>query len=149
MKAHTVRWLSRRAVTFHVLLAIIVPFCLFAGWWQVNRALSGNLLSYAYSVEWPAFAVIAVIGWWQLVHEDPSEVMARREERARRRAAQTVPFGAASIPEGGVAKVDVPVEPVADGAEPVDSAAAYNAYLRSLASGGQRKTWRNPRGLPS
>jgi hypothetical protein len=69
---------------FHLLLVIIVPGCLFAGWWQVRRAMSGNLLSYAYSVEWPIFAVIAVIGWWQLIHEDPVEVVARKVERARR-----------------------------------------------------------------
>ena len=42
--------------------------------------MSGNTLSYAYSVEWPIFAVIAVIGWWQLIHEDPAEVVARKVE---------------------------------------------------------------------
>ncbi len=175
-------------MTFHVLVATIVPFCLFAGWWQVNRALSGNLLSYAYSVEWPAFAVIAIIGWWQLIHEDPAEVVARKEERARR-AGRLRPapvaaggdglageaagnalageaggdgpggngLGAAaggnqSVPGPGASvsgSEEVASEaPVTDDA-PVDALTAYNAYLRRLAEGGQRKTWRNPRGLPS
>jgi hypothetical protein len=78
------RWLSLRAITFHLLLLVIVPGCLLAGWWQVHRAMDGNVLSYAYSIEWPIFAVIAVIGWWQLIQEDPADVRARHAERIRR-----------------------------------------------------------------
>jgi hypothetical protein len=52
------RWLSGRAFVLHLLLITVVPACLLAGWWQVHRALSGNLLSYFYSVEWPIFAIL-------------------------------------------------------------------------------------------
>ena len=78
------KWLGARALLWHLLVVVIVTGCLVAGWWQVHRAMAGNALSYAYSVEWPVFAVVAVIGWWQLIHEDPSEVVARKEERRRR-----------------------------------------------------------------
>ena len=55
------RWLSRRALLLHVEVALIAPGCLAAGWWQATRALGGNDLSWVYSVEWPAFAIFAVV----------------------------------------------------------------------------------------
>jgi len=75
--------MSRRAFVLHFLLVTVVPGCLVAGWWQVNRALSGNLLSYFYSIEWPIFAILGVIAWWQLVHDQPlaSDFEAPREVR--------------------------------------------------------------------
>lgn len=76
------RWISRRALVLHGLLIVVVPLCFVAGWWQLHQALSGNSLSWAYTVEWPIFAVIAVVAWWQLLHEDASERVARAE-RAR------------------------------------------------------------------
>jgi DNA-binding transcriptional regulator of glucitol operon len=32
-------------------------------WWQWNRAAHGNLLSYGYAVEWPAFAAFTIYVW--------------------------------------------------------------------------------------
>jgi len=72
------RWFSRRALLLHVEVALIAPACLAAGWWQATRALAGNGLSWFYSVEWPAFAVLAVAGWWHLIHEDPEAYRARK-----------------------------------------------------------------------
>ncbi len=66
---------------WHVLMIAIVTGCSYAAWWQWHRAAGGNTLSYLYSIEWPAFAVIAIIGWWQLVTEKPEEFEARREVR--------------------------------------------------------------------
>lgn len=72
------RWLSARAVLFHVELLVVAPGCLLLGWWQATRALAGNELSWVYSVEWPAFALLAIGGWWHLIHEDPAAYAARR-----------------------------------------------------------------------
>ena len=72
------RWLSRRALLLHLEVAIIAPGCAIAGWWQATRALAGNGLSWFYSVEWPVFAVLAIAGWWYLIHEDPETYKARR-----------------------------------------------------------------------
>jgi hypothetical protein len=72
------RWLSRRAMLLHLAVLVIAPGCATAGWWQATRALSGNSLSWIYSVEWPIFAVLAVAGWWHLIHEDPAAYEARR-----------------------------------------------------------------------
>jgi DNA-binding transcriptional regulator of glucitol operon len=169
------KWVSRRAILYHVLLIVIFPGCLIAGWWQVNRAEQGNTLSYAYSVEWPVFAIIAVIGWWQLIHEDDSEVEARKEERRKRaknkgiptipeftladlealsrpRTPELGPIGSTSLGEGDVG-VFVP-ESEADrlaaeaaAAEATSGLSAYNAYLATLKERGHAKTWRNPKGL--
>lgn len=80
------RWLSRRALLLHVEFAPVAAGCLAAGWWQATRALAGNDLSWLYSVEWPAFAVMAAIGWWRLIHEDPEEYKARKQAPPERRA---------------------------------------------------------------
>ncbi len=86
------KWFGPRALLWHLLVIVIVAGCLIAGWWQVHRAMAGNALSYAYSVEWPIFAIVAVVGWWQLIMEHPSEVEARKEERRRRGRANPVAF---------------------------------------------------------
>jgi integral membrane protein len=72
------RWFSRRALLLHLEVAIIAPGCAVAGWWQATRALAGNGLSWAYSVEWPVFALLAIAAWWHLIHEDPEAYRARR-----------------------------------------------------------------------
>lgn len=73
------RWLSRRAVLLHLTMLVVAAGCLGAGWWQATRALAGNGLSWFYSVEWPVFAIVAVVAWWHLVHEDPEQYRARRQ----------------------------------------------------------------------
>ena len=67
------RWFSGRAFGLHAALIVIVPGCLIAGWWQLHQALAGNSLSWAYTFEWPCFAVIASVAWWHLIHEDPAQ----------------------------------------------------------------------------
>ena len=46
----------------------------------MHQALHGNSLSWAYTVEWPGFAVVAVLAWWHLIHEDPASRSARLED---------------------------------------------------------------------
>ena len=73
------RWFSRRALLLHLGVVLVAPGCLIAAWWQATRALGGNGLSWVYSVEWPIFAILAVVGWWHLIHEDPEAYRARRQ----------------------------------------------------------------------
>ncbi len=72
------RWFSHRAFVLHLEVLIVAPGCAVAGWWQATRALAGNGLSWFYSVEWPVFALLAIWGWWYLIHEDPEVYAARR-----------------------------------------------------------------------
>lgn len=144
----------------HFLLVTVVPGCLLAGWWQVHRALSGNLLSYFYSVEWPVFAVLGVVAWWQLVHDRPAgeELSTPGDEdadsgaavpgaRAQGRPASTGPSRRRRswlYHQDDFEGPRVAWDPAQESAE----LAAYNRYLRALAAGKARKTWGNPRGLP-
>lgn len=129
------RWLSRRAFVLHFLLVTVVPGCLIAGWWQVHRALSGNLLSYFYSIEWPIFAILGVVAWWQLIHDVPTPAEYERPRRERR----SLLHRDDEVPSPAL---------VWDTALETPELRNYNQYLQSLSSGGARKTWGNPRGLP-
>jgi hypothetical protein len=90
----------------HVAFLVVAGGCLIAAWWQVHRAMSGNTLSYLYSFEWPAFAVVAGIGWWQMFHDTPETLAARKAHHARMRAAsaevvaRTLPRSARALTVG-------------------------------------------------
>jgi len=114
------RWISARAVLIHLGTIATITVCLAAARWQIHRAASGNILSYAYAVEWPLFAVAAVVMWWQLLHSD-SRPAPHRPDQVRTLAPPDI---------------DDP------------DLRAYNHELAGLAARGRRKTWRNPRGLP-
>ena len=77
------RWFSRRALLLHLEVMIVAPACALAGWWQATRALDGNGPSWVYSVEWPVFAIIAIVAWWHLIHEDPEAYRARKRRSGR------------------------------------------------------------------
>jgi hypothetical protein len=72
------RWFSGRAFALHLAVVAVAGGCALAAWWQATRALGGNGLSWVYAVEWPAFAVIAIVAWWHLIHEDPEVRRARK-----------------------------------------------------------------------
>jgi DNA-binding transcriptional regulator of glucitol operon len=58
-------WLVR-----HVLAVALVVAFLALGWWQIGRAAGGNLLSWAYAVEWPVFAGFVVFVWVKEVRRE-------------------------------------------------------------------------------
>ncbi len=60
-------WLVR-----HVLAATLVVAFLALGWWQIGRAAGGNMLSWAYAVEWPVFAGFVVFVWVKEVRRELS-----------------------------------------------------------------------------
>jgi hypothetical protein len=90
----------------HAAFLAIASGCLIAGWWQVHRAMQGNTLSYLYSIEWPAFAVVAGIGWWQMFHDTPEDIAERKAHHAKMRqasrevVARTLPRSALAITVG-------------------------------------------------
>jgi hypothetical protein len=86
----------------HVAFLVIATGCLIAAWWQVHRAMAGNTLSYLYSVEWPAFVVVAGIGWWQMFHDTPADIAERKAHHARVRAA-TAQVVARTLPRSALA----------------------------------------------
>jgi DNA-binding transcriptional regulator of glucitol operon len=54
----TPRWLL-----IHAAVVVLVVAFLALGWWQLNRAAAGNLLSYGYAFEWPFFAAFTIFVW--------------------------------------------------------------------------------------
>ena len=125
----------------HLLLVTIVPLCGIAFWWQLHQALDGNSLSWAYTIEWPCFAVLAVVGWWQLVHEDAGA----REQRARRAAAALTVGAPSEAPAVEIARSEAgeDLDP-AELAERIAAAAQreYEAHLDRL-SGDGLAPWRS------
>jgi hypothetical protein len=92
------------------------------GWWQAGRAADGNMLSWAYTFEWPLFAIFVIALWIKEMRqtlrrggEQPTSVAppapARRGPVITRRATAT------------------PVA-VEDGSDP--QLVAYNRYLAWL-----------------
>jgi len=134
-------WTSRRAVTTHVVAAVVVPGCLVLAWWQATRALSGNTLSWAYTFEWPVFAGYAVYMWWKLVHDQPADTPgpAHADPAVARPPvgdpgpARTADDDARAHPAG--------VEDAGPDGGVDDGLAAYNDYLAALHASGQRKHW--------
>jgi DNA-binding transcriptional regulator of glucitol operon len=112
-------WLTPRALRLHVVILVVVPGFMALCLWQLDRALNGNELSWAYVFEWPFFAAYAVYMWWRFVHELP-ETTAVTEVAA----SETVP------PEPNQTPDRVEAETKAADAE----LAAYNEYLAELAA---------------
>src|ERR1700685_1913598 len=70
----TPRWLG-----WHAFAVVAVIGMLWLGDWQFHRAESGTPLSWAYTFEWPIFAVFGVVFWMKPIrdefrpHTDPGD----------------------------------------------------------------------------
>jgi hypothetical protein len=131
------RWLSKRAVSLHLAVVVLVPGCAFAAWWQINRAQDGNQLSYLYSVMWPVFGILGAWFWWMLIHTD-FESVGLKGTRRRTQAASVQRDGEAASPARPNIGTEVPASATAEDPE----LAAYNARLAELSAQGP-KTWRH------
>jgi hypothetical protein len=103
---------------------------LWLGDWQFRRAMAGNALSWAYTFEWPLFAVFAVVFWAKTIRD---EFRIRRGEIPDPRAvaeAQGLPAGVAGTEQVKVGQVSV-MQAAAEGDED-EELSAYNAYLARL-----------------
>src|SRR5215472_17474367 len=59
------RWLG-----WHLAMVVSVAGMLALGYWQLRRAEEGNALSWAYTFEWPVFAVFAVVFWAKTIRDE-------------------------------------------------------------------------------
>jgi hypothetical protein len=93
---------------------------LWLGDWQFRRAMAGNGLSWAYTFEWPLFAVFAVVFWAKTI---------RDEFRIRRGGgADTPEVEETELPAGlGTRQAEQPGDDAED-----EELARYNAYLARL-----------------
>jgi hypothetical protein len=135
------RWLSGRAVALHLAVLVVVPGCVVAAWWQINRAQDGNQLSYVYSVMWPVFALLALVFWWMLIHTDYDNAGLKGMRRQQATDIVTPPTSAATSTSPGPSSA-APEVSVGSAADEDPDLAAYNARLAGLAAKGP-KTWRH------
>ncbi len=99
------RYLSPRCIGMHVTLLVVLPLFAWLTWWQLTRAESGNALSWAYVVLWPAFAAYAVYTWWQLIHDQAARVPGR-SGAARPTSAAGAAESTGDVPTGDVPRAD-------------------------------------------
>ena len=93
----TPKWLA-----WHLTMVVSVCGMLWLGDWQFHRAISGNGLSWAYTFEWPIFAVFAVVFWAKTIKDEfhpPAVAQA---------GAHDVPLPAGALRQGGPDGAAVP-----------------------------------------
>ncbi|MGH3276916.1 MAG: hypothetical protein ACRDNZ_21645, partial [Streptosporangiaceae bacterium] len=61
----TPRWLAWHAFTVAAVIGM-----LWLGDWQFHRAIDGNPLSWAYTFEWPVFAVFGLVFWVKTILDE-------------------------------------------------------------------------------
>ena len=120
----TWRFLVRpRWIGWHLLMVVSFAGMLWLGDWQFRRAVSGNGLSWAYTFEWPLFAVFAVVFWARTIRDEFR--IRRGEVPAGRTADAALPAGAGLPPSAARAQADDEDDP---------ELRAYNEYLARLNS---------------
>jgi hypothetical protein len=62
--------LQPRWLCWHAFALLATAGMLWLGDWQLHRALSGNELSWAYTFEWPMFAVFGIYFWIRSIREE-------------------------------------------------------------------------------
>ena len=83
------RWLvllRPRWLAWHAFAVVAALGMLWLGRWQLHRAESGNELSWAYTVEWPLFAVAGVYFWIKTLREELRTASARTAGAGREQA---------------------------------------------------------------
>jgi DNA-binding transcriptional regulator of glucitol operon len=67
------RWtilLRPRWLAWHAFAVVATVGMLYLGDWQLHRAESGNELSWAYTFEWPLFAIFGVYFWAKTLRDE-------------------------------------------------------------------------------
>lgn len=127
----TPRWLS-----WHLFAVVAFVGMLWLGDWQFRRAIDGNGLSWAYTFEWPVFAVFGAVFWVKTVRDElhPSPHPAEAADDKLAAAAGSGELSGESLAERQLARAGS--RPVAADDELTEAQATelaeYNAYLASL-----------------
>lgn len=124
------RWrfvIAPRWVAWHLFMVASVAGMMWLGDWQLHRALAGNSLSWAYTFEWPFFAILAVVFWAKTLRDEAHPPAAPQPAQV------ALPAGARrdpGDPPGNTAGDLAARDPGT--AEEDAELAAYNAYLARL-----------------
>jgi hypothetical protein len=130
--AQSSRWrfvITPRWLAWHAFTVAAVVGMLWLGDWQFRRALGGNALSWAYTFEWPVFAVFGVVFWAKTILDEgkPKPAAADAGEAAAAAA------GGAGLDLPGVGgPAGVTAAAAEDEKEADPDLDQYNAYLDRL-----------------
>jgi hypothetical protein len=127
----TPRWLG-----WHAFAVVAFIGMWWLGDWQFHRAIDGNALSWAYTFEWPIFAIFGAVFWVKTVRDElrPPEPREASEVRLPAALADAVVAYQADEGSNGAARA---ILGDGDGAGKDDpqadtELAEYNAYLARL-----------------
>jgi hypothetical protein len=126
----TPRWLS-----WHLLAVAAVVGMAWLGDWQFRRAMAGNTLSWAYTFEWPIFAIFGIVFWAKTIRDElhPAADGARSSEVVLPAGARPA-SGQDAEPRAAADGAGLPTsetEHASDGQDDKELA-EYNAYLAKL-----------------
>ncbi len=110
----------------HLLTAVMVVAFLALGIWQYDRSQSaaGDFQNLGYALQWPLFAVFAVVAWWRV------QVL----ERCRAERPPAPPSPPPPVPAAAPRPTRVPAKQSVEEDETDDDLAAYNRFLARLAA---------------
>jgi hypothetical protein len=127
----TPRWLS-----WHLFAFVAFWGMLWLGDWQYHRAIGGNSLSWAYTFEWPIFAIFGAVFWVKTIRDELRPAPAAERDKI------VLPASAGFAGEGpvvngteltaGVARDGDGPDRDSDEGENDMELAEYNAYLAML-----------------
>jgi hypothetical protein len=131
------RWLG-----WHLFAVVAVVGMCWLGKWQFDRAMAGNTLSWAYTFEWPIFAIFGVVFWVKTIRDELHPAPEKQPAQVALPDGATVGDGRAGA-VGAMTAGAMPGEAaheLADGAlaghadakETDMELAEYNAYLAKL-----------------
>ena len=126
----TPRWLS-----WHLFAAAAVTGMAWLGDWQFRRAMAGNTLSWAYTFEWPIFAIFGIVFWLKTIRDELHPAADGTQASEVELPAGAKPgSGPRAEPSGAAAADGLPASGAEQAAEGQDERelAEYNAYLAKL-----------------
>jgi hypothetical protein len=130
----TPRWLS-----WHLFAVVAVVGMCWLGEWQFQRAMAGNSLSWAYTFEWPIFAIFGVVFWMKTIKDELHPAAEKQTTgvtlpdgtEIQNTRASAMATGALAG-EAGLAVTKDALSPRTEAADV--ELAEYNAYLAKLSS---------------
>ncbi|MGI9006186.1 MAG: hypothetical protein ACR2FU_08290 [Streptosporangiaceae bacterium] len=122
---------SPRWISWHLFAVAAVAGMTLLGDWQFRRAMAGNTLSWAYTFEWPIFAVFGVVFWIKTIRDELHPATSDDGQVPR----VTLPSGSYAEPAGVAAGgAGGGGDDLGPAGEPDQELAEYNAYLAKLSN---------------